>query len=264
MEHTNCKNCGANLNGRFCAQCGQKLITERLTVRNIWSNFLAQLTNIETGFWHTTVMLFKAPWQVVEDVISGKTVRYYNPFRYVLIWATISVVLNISSGVFDAQQADIQEGMNELLGVEDRNSRQQEIQQTFQEEVKNWLNFIVLLLIPFMSLMTKWLFRKKEYNYAEHLVANTYLLGQTTLIGVPILFIFVAFPSLLPWQMWTGYLLTILFYTYASRKLFEVSAFGAFWRSTLAVILGNLMLVLTMGIIGGIVAIIYFLIQGGL
>ena len=48
-----CKNCAAPLEGPYCSQCGQKALTERITLSYIIRSFAEALTNVEQGFWYT-------------------------------------------------------------------------------------------------------------------------------------------------------------------------------------------------------------------
>jgi len=55
---------------------------------------------------------------------------------------------------------------------------------------KGWLNLLVLLLIPIQSLVSKRLFKKQGQNFAEHLILNTYSLGQQALIRTYLQFLY--------------------------------------------------------------------------
>ena len=95
-----CKNCETTLQGKFCHECGQKVIEERLTVKQLFRFLLKIITNVEKGFWYTTKTLFSAPGAVVRDYWRGKTIKYYHPIRYLFIWATLSILLSLWFGVF--------------------------------------------------------------------------------------------------------------------------------------------------------------------
>lgn len=252
----NCKNCGTALNGIYCGNCGQKIISERITVKKIFRDIIAIITNVEKGFWYTTKKMFTAPGEVILDTIGGKTIRYYNPFRYAFIWATVSVLLTLWLGIFDIQQ----EEMQELMGVQ--NERQLAFQQAFNEQLKNYLNFFILLALPFTSFMSYLLLKKQKWNYAEHLILNAYVFGQNAVMGLLSQSIFSFFPQYLLWMMPIGYIINISFLTYVFKNTFKISGFSSFWRAVLTVILGFALFLIACFIMGIIFVIAYALIFG--
>src|SRR3712207_7726642 len=45
-----------------------------------------------------------------------------------------------------------------------------------------WLNLIMALGVPFQAVFTRLLFRRVGYNFAEHLIFNTYVYAQVCLV----------------------------------------------------------------------------------
>lgn len=74
----NCLNCGAPLNGRFCAQCGQKAHVHR-SVRGFMQDFLAGMLNFEGKFWHTLPLLAWRPGEITRRYIAGERARFISP-----------------------------------------------------------------------------------------------------------------------------------------------------------------------------------------
>jgi hypothetical protein len=88
-ENQDCAHCHAELVGSFCHVCGQKQITTRFTVKRMYSDILASLTNLEKGFLHTFKALLVSPGKVINGYLNGDTAAIFKPFRYAFIWATI-------------------------------------------------------------------------------------------------------------------------------------------------------------------------------
>lgn len=42
----------------------------------------------------------------MQDYVNGKTVTYYHPIRYFLIWVGLTALINISTGLYDMQSTD--------------------------------------------------------------------------------------------------------------------------------------------------------------
>lgn len=232
-----CKNCGIALQGDYCSDCGQKVITERLTLKKINHDVFSIVMDVEKGLLHTIKMLFVSPGTVVRDYIGGKTVPYYHPFRYLVIWVTFSVALNLALGLYDRQQTEIQS----LIGVS-QSERVTKKQQEMQQEMKKYLNILPLFLVPFAALTSYWFFRRKGWNYAEHLVLNAYIQGQLALIGIPILLLSLVLPTTMP--LFSGVLiLSIAYGTYVFRGFFQVSTFKAVFKNILTHLLSYGMLI---------------------
>ncbi|MEN0006505.1 MAG: DUF3667 domain-containing protein [Bacteroidota bacterium] len=247
----NCKSCDAPLSGPYCSACGQKTITERLTAKSLLRQAVATITNIDTGFWYTTRQLFIAPATVTQNYIAGATRNYYHPLRYFLIWMGISALLGITFGLYDAQNDNI----NQSMGLtEDPEALAR--QQMLMGYVKNFTNIIPLLIVPFTSLISFWLFRKKGQNYAEHLVFNTYSFGQVALIGIPFVLLYSMIPSLIPYVIFISMLVASLYYTFTLRAFFQTSWAGSFFRALLINVGGYLLFIFSFAIVTVLVVLV--------
>lgn len=177
MEKT-CKNCGHHFEGQFCPNCGQKYIDQRITLKESMNWALNSIFNLDRGFLFTTVKVLKHPGMVVKDILNGITIRYTHPFRFIFIWASISALIGISLGTFQ----DTSAAFNEAIGISEETVRNG---QKFQAFLGNYMSFVILSMIPFYSLSTKWLFKSKGLHYAEHLVMNAYAMSSSIFVGLP-------------------------------------------------------------------------------
>lgn len=252
-----CKNCGAELLGPYCGQCGQKRLNTRWTVRQLLANLLETITNLERGLWYTAGALFRHPARVIGDYLRGATVRYAHPFRYLLFWTTISAVISIYFGLFDQQQSDIQE----LVNPSEMSEPAIRLQQAINERTKQMLNFAPLIIIPFISLLSYRLFRRRGGAYAEHLIANTFLYGHLVLIGIPLLLIMVLAPGLIPFSLPLSLALSITYYTYYYRDYYSLTVARALGGSFLTIIFGFVLMLLTVSIVGSLIAVLVVLLR---
>ena len=247
-----CKTCSTTLVGTYCHQCGQKTITERFTLRQILRDLISMITNVDSGFWFTMRELFVRPATVIESYISGATRKYYNPFRYYFIIIAIAAILQLSLGLFDLQQAEIRETLNPNMSEE---ALQQQL--AIMEYVKKFLNIIPLLILPFIALGFKWMFRKRRWNFAEHLIGTTFIYGQTAILGLIPLLIFYFAPQYIGWGFPISILLSTLYFTYTYSQAFQISVVSAFIRSLIAIVIGFILMILFMGLLGIVIGITY-------
>jgi hypothetical protein len=82
---SHCENCGAPLTGRFCSQCGQPAIDYRRSFRHVIVDVLDSFLNWDSKFFATIGLLIVRPWQLTNEFIAGKRVRYLHPLRLYLL-----------------------------------------------------------------------------------------------------------------------------------------------------------------------------------
>jgi hypothetical protein len=82
---THCENCGAQLNGRYCAQCGQAAVDYRRSFRHVIADVLDSFLNWDSKFLATIVLLITRPWRLTNEFLAGRRVRYVHPLRLYLL-----------------------------------------------------------------------------------------------------------------------------------------------------------------------------------
>jgi Protein of unknown function (DUF3667) len=82
---TRCENCGAQLQGHWCAQCGQPAIDYRRSFRHVIADLLDEFLNWDSKFFATIALLIFKPWRLTNEFLAGKRVRYANPLRLYLL-----------------------------------------------------------------------------------------------------------------------------------------------------------------------------------
>lgn len=195
-----CKNCGHSLDNKFCPQCGQQASAERFTLKVLVNEFIHGFYHVDHGIFYTMKELAVNPGQMLTEYLLGKRKRYLNPFTFVIIIAgalsiflpkLISRSLFVEMGFFDAQNLD-----PDLL----------------QSSLKNF-SMRVIFGLPLFAIITRAFYGKKQFNFSEILIANTYLRGESQL------FLFVFLPlvvinrsSAMIIAAYVAYLIVLLFY----------------------------------------------------
>ena len=104
---TRCENCGAELQGHWCAQCGQPAIDYRRSFRHVIADLLDEFLNWDSKFFATIALLIFKPWRLTNEFLAGKRVRYANPLRLYLL-ASILFFFAVNFGAkgihFDASK----------------------------------------------------------------------------------------------------------------------------------------------------------------
>ena len=89
LSLTHCENCGAQLQGHWCAQCGQPAIEYRRSFRHVVADLLNEFLNWDSKFFATIALLVLKPWRLTNEFLAGKRVRYVNPLRLYLLASII-------------------------------------------------------------------------------------------------------------------------------------------------------------------------------
>lgn len=80
-----CENCGTQLSGRWCAQCGQLGIDYRRSFGHVIRDILDSFLNWDSKFFHTIALLITRPWRLTNQFLGGHRVRYLHPARLYLL-----------------------------------------------------------------------------------------------------------------------------------------------------------------------------------
>jgi len=97
---TQCENCGAQLVGYYCAQCGQAAVDYRRSFRHVIADMLESFLNWDSKFFATIALLILKPWRLTNEFLAGKRVRYVNPLRLYLL-ASILFFFAVNFGAKD-------------------------------------------------------------------------------------------------------------------------------------------------------------------
>ena len=97
---TQCENCGAQLTGHYCAQCGQAAVDYRRSFRHVVADVLDSFLNWDSKFFTTIALLILKPWRLTNEFLAGKRVRYVNPLRLYLL-ASILFFFAVNYGAKD-------------------------------------------------------------------------------------------------------------------------------------------------------------------
>ncbi|RYY98746.1 MAG: DUF3667 domain-containing protein [Chitinophagaceae bacterium] len=84
-----CLNCGAQVHGRFCHQCGQENIVTKQSAGSLILHFIYDIFHFDGKFFDTLRYLLFRPGRVAREYISGRRVRYLDPIRMYLFTSAL-------------------------------------------------------------------------------------------------------------------------------------------------------------------------------
>lgn len=166
MNKKRCMNCGHSVSDEYCAHCGQKSDTARITpVLFIKNDVLGSIWHVEARFLNTLKEILIRPGITATNYISGKRIRYYNFISLLLILFGFNVIafhLYVDTAKIDLKTED---------------------SKTIDFFTK-YSKATLLLLIPILACNGWIVFRKIKFNLAEHFVIAT-----ISLIGILVFFL---------------------------------------------------------------------------
>lgn len=170
MTNKNCLNCGKELTDKYCAGCGQKADTHRISFKHfIFHDVLHGTFHIEKGILFTAKQALIRPGKAALDYIAGKRIKYYNVFYLILI--TIGLMLFLRHFY---QEFLISQGKGYIKDITDLNEASRKMDEIFSQKSK----IIILLFVPLAAINSFVLFRRKRLNLSEHaIIAGMILLG---------------------------------------------------------------------------------------
>jgi len=93
---TTCKNCGHQVDLKFCPNCGQKASVKRLEMKSVLTELPHSVFHIDKGFLFNVTQLFKRPGYAIKDYLEGKRKNFYNPLAYMLVvLGTMLLAMNL-------------------------------------------------------------------------------------------------------------------------------------------------------------------------
>ncbi|MCC7029711.1 MAG: DUF3667 domain-containing protein [Chitinophagaceae bacterium] len=84
-----CLNCGYELSGPFCSQCGQKVLLHKDSFWHLLVHFVSDYFHYDGKFAQTVKALFSMPGKITGDFTAGKRSRFLNPIQLYLFVSAI-------------------------------------------------------------------------------------------------------------------------------------------------------------------------------
>ena len=182
MSHnTNCLNCNTLLVDAFCAHCGQKADTHRITFKHfIFHDILHGVWHFEKGILFTIKQAILRPGSAALEYISGKRIRYYNVFYLTLLLIGLNIYIShvqvqLSHHYFNTRLHPETDSAGKSIDA-------------FLENNSKLLTFC---FVPLFAINSFILFRRKKLNFSEHfIISGMMFLGVMLITTISALLVF--------------------------------------------------------------------------
>jgi hypothetical protein len=215
---TVCKNCAHRFEGRHCCHCGQSAGTRRIMTSEILTEALFSVVEVDNGFLFTAKELCLRPGKAIGRYLGGQRVPFYAPHKYLFFIGAVTSFLT-------SRYHSFSEGYMSLGSFSGK-------PYVFLNEFFQYTDLYVtatnVIAIPVFALFSLMLFRRNGYNYAEHLVLNTYITSQQLLLFIVWLPLTRVIPLPVHWLLGMYIFITLSYKFWVYVQFCQVRTIGGF------------------------------------
>lgn len=178
MEN-NCLNCGQEITGNYCSNCGQKKY-RRIDRKYIIEEAQYSLLHTNKGFLYSVKNILKNPGKTAREFIDGNRVNHYKPILLAFVLSGISAIISFKIIGLNEIMKDMYASKNMDSGFAD----------AYVSITSTYFSFLMLACVPVFALFTKLAFYKWGQNYYEHVVMNAFTVSFYTIVSIIFLYPF--------------------------------------------------------------------------
>ena len=249
-----CPTCDTRMTREFCAECGQRAPRGRHTLRSIAARMLADTVDLDRGLLFTFLELFRAPGPMMRRYMRGGTVSYTNPAKYFLVIGALTTLVYVKSGIAAEVAGAFAEGMRE-----GSNGMVNARAGAVLDFITSYFTLLLAFTLPTTALASRLVFRRAGYNYAEHLIFNTYVGAQQCVLLVGAVVVGASVGGDLGSWLQVSIIPATLYYAWAASEWFGGRRIPAVLRSLFSTALSYLffgIVTMIVGIVFGTAAVI--------
>jgi hypothetical protein len=201
-QETNCLNCGAEVKGKFCPECGQENLEVRENIFHLVGHFISDYFHYDSKFFRSVVPLFTKPGFLTKEYWEGRRTSYIHPLR---LFFFITIIFVVASGYFyshfdkevksafkgdsvlakvdDAYLAKLNDSTKVFMGKGHDSLTVKEIKRAKAtqkrqlgklsrgtDDVFKSLKYVTFFLLPVYAFLFKLLYIRRKSFYVDHLV----------------------------------------------------------------------------------------------
>ena len=221
---TFCSSCNAENTGRFCSNCGQPMVIERID-KNYAIQELTKLTGYERGFLYTVKELACRPGQMIRKYLEIDRHKITKPITFLILTSLIYTFIShyFKTDVLHTSMLKAVYGDSSVYKLS-----------VWVQGNYGYAN--LLMLVP-ITLWTKFLFTDFKYNRYETFVMTSFIMAEGMLLYTLQVLLNYCFPQfILLNEFATGVML--FFYVSWAIGQFYGGTKGNYFKALLSYVLG--------------------------
>jgi hypothetical protein len=181
-----CTNCGAEVRGTYCSQCGQKQPQPSdFQLKTIFAQAFTEITDFDGKIWRTLYHLFFYPGRLTHAYLQGKRRQYINPFRLYLLAALLYFLVFTYNSKGTIVDLDIAFKMDFYGNTKERvmalwnpeKQSEEEFLEAFIQETRDINNLLLYSSILVYALFLNVWFIRRGIPYAVHLLFGLHFIS---------------------------------------------------------------------------------------
>ncbi len=245
-EDTKCLNCGAEVTGKFCSNCGQENIETKENFLHLAFHVIGDFFHFDSKFFRSFIPLFTKPGFLTQEYWMGRRQHFIHPLRLFFFITIVMVIIAnayykkyeqqiLSEKVVVTSNSTAPATTEDKLETDRKTKKVMNgVQKTFSE-ISAYLKYISFLLLPVYALGFKLLYRRSKRFYIDHLVYTLHLQSFAYIISSILLLcaIFIS-PSVRAWWPLALSGFTVIYMIASLRLLYKQSWIKTVIKSVLS------------------------------
>lgn len=216
----NCKNCNAEINSKFCPDCGQPRNLKRIDGHYIIHE-IEHVLHFERGILYTVRELITKPGQNIRNYLSENRSRLVKPIIFIIL---TSLIYTLISHFFHIEE--------EVIYFEG-------LEKSSIGKILKWIQgnygYASILTGIFIAIWLKVFFRKYGYNFFELLIMLCFVQGISMLIYA----VFALAQGLLHFKLLSvAGIISVFYVIWAIGNFFEAKKIGNYLKAIISFFLG--------------------------
>lgn len=186
-----CLNCSAELHGKFCHECGQKVLEPGdRTLKHLVYQFLGSAFFLENNFVKNLWTLLTKPGKLPLDFIEGRRKRWMPPFSLFLL---VNLFYFLYSPLSDLNLR-LHEQLNQFHGrlatklvntkLQERGITMEQYAPEYNKKSTSYSNSLIILHLPIYAGFLTLIYYRKRYFFADHFIHGIYFFAFVLILGL--------------------------------------------------------------------------------
>jgi Protein of unknown function (DUF3667) len=168
-EFTACRNCGAQLQGPFCATCGQEDHPLDPSISEVVGEVAREVSALDGRILRSVRHLFLSPGFLTIEHLEGRRVRWVSPVRLYLIFSVCYFAITSFTGA-SPLEVNVQ-----VTGSSDQETRQtveklglstaEDMRRAINEALTTWVPRAMFILVPLFAWLVSRVRRRARRKY---------------------------------------------------------------------------------------------------
>jgi hypothetical protein len=271
-----CLNCGAKLQGPYCATCGQRRETHPPTVGHLLEEVVETLTHADSRLWRTMQLILSKPGLLTVEFLAGRRQRYLPPIRlYFIVSFVFFLLLTFQSDKFvDVRDSELSGAVDKCQQLVYRGPFPDQLEPRFRSACVRTLRDLeqgggqlsrgflhslpkaMFLLLPLFAGILNLFYWRPRRLYAEHLL---FLVHHHSAVFLALIFVFVldrVMPASFSGYVILIFLVWLVWYCHRGLRVFHGQGRLRTWAKLIPMLMLYTMLALLILTFTGIASIL--------